>query len=260
MSPNTLRQLRDWLTIGEAAGELSAAMSETVKAADVLRLAIDGHLKLSIYLPANVTAKCKRRDDAAAETLLRQQTIQGLCDLPMIGRGRLQIEHEYQHMHGVYVPMDGPVGALVAKDNLVCQLPPDHGARGMSTRAASEFPTGSVLAVRRSALQDFITRQAQVTSGRSPEVLEKPVAEQATSGRTPGILEKPVAERERATLLTIIAALAKSAAIDVTKPAKAAETIEGLTIDLGARVSARTVANHLNRIPDALERRKKHSA
>jgi integrase len=65
-----------------------------------------------------------------------------------------------------------------------------------------------------------------------------------------------VGERERATLLTIIAALARSAGIDVSKPGTAGATIEGLTIDLGARVARRTVIHHLNRIPDALERRK----
>ena len=62
MSPNALQKLRDWLTIDEAARELSAAIGEAVSAAEVLRLAIDKHLKLSLYLPAKVMAICRRLD------------------------------------------------------------------------------------------------------------------------------------------------------------------------------------------------------
>ena len=49
--------------------------------------------------------------------------------------------------------------------------------------------------------------------------------------------------------MTIIAALAKRAGIDVAKPSKAADSIEALTTDIGARVAARTVEDHLKRIP-----------
>jgi len=81
----------------------------------------------------------------------------------MDGRGRLQIEHEYQRTRGVY----------------------------MSPRSASEFPEGSVPAVRRAVLEKFIAQLAAVTRVQSQDVLEKPLG-----------------ERERATLLTMIAALA----------------------------------------------------
>ena len=43
-----LFKLKEWLTIPEAAKHLSAIFSEDVIEADVLRLALDGHLKLSI--------------------------------------------------------------------------------------------------------------------------------------------------------------------------------------------------------------------
>jgi hypothetical protein len=112
----------------------------------------------------------------------------------------------------------------------------------MLTRAASEFPRGSVLAVRRAVLEEFIAQHAPMAPGESREALDKPLG-----------------ERERATLLTIIAALAKAADIDISKPSKAAEGIEALTTDLRARVSARTVEDHLKRIPDAIERRRKAS-
>jgi hypothetical protein len=62
-------------------------------------------------------------------------------------------------------------------------------------------------------------------------------------------------QRERTTLLAMIAALAKLAQIDVTKPSSAAVAIEAQTALVGARVAARTIEEHLKRIPDALEAR-----
>jgi hypothetical protein len=160
----------------------------------------------------------------------------------MIGRGKLQIEHEYHYLCGIYVPMDGPVGALVEQSGLICQLPPDTGESGMSPRPASEFPRGSLLVVRRMALDLFIGHHAPSTAGKSPDDLKKPLA-----------------ERERATLLTIIAALARAAGIDTSKPSKAAQAIESMTEALGARVSGRSIEDHLKRIPDAIERKAKTS-
>ena len=109
-------------------------------------------------------------------------------------------------------------------------------------RPASEFPVGSLLVVRRPALDEFIRRHAPVPAP------------------TYASLDRPLGERERATLLTIIAALVKTAEIDVSQPSKASEQIEALTIEaLGIRIPARTVENHLKAIPDALERRGKTS-
>ena len=67
----------------------------------------------------------------------------------------------------------------------------------------------------------------------------------------------PLDPRERKTLLTIIAALAKEAKINIDPPGKAAGYIEGLTAELGARVSKRAIEDHLKKIPDALETRMK---
>ena len=70
-------------------------------------------------------------------------------------------------------------------------------------------------------------------------------------------LDKPLGTRERTTLLTIVSVLAKKAKIDVTKPSSAATQIEGLTVEAGVRVAARTIEEHLKRIPEALERAEK---
>ena len=242
MSANTIRKLQDWLTIDEAARELSEIVSDGVAPADVLRLAIDGHLRLSLYLPVKVTVRCQRIADNSLDPPEISRAIEGLCDVPMSGRGKSQIEHEYQWLRGNYVPTNEPVGAFVEHGELICRVPPDKGATGMSPRAPSEFPRGSVPCVRRTALEDFVSRHA---------------ASGARSG--PKLVEKSRGERERTTLLTIIAALAKAARIDISTPSKAGQTIEALTTELGARVSGRTVESHLNRVADALERRGRDS-
>ncbi len=69
--------------------------------------------------------------------------------------------------------------------------------------------------------------------------------------------EKPLGTTERNTLLTIIAAMAKEAKINIDPPGKAAGYIEGLTAQLGARVSKRAIEDHLKKIPDALGTRMK---
>ena len=70
-------------------------------------------------------------------------------------------------------------------------------------------------------------------------------------------LERPLEMRERATLLAIIAVLAKEAKIDWQKPSKAAELIVSLLDQDGLKLGQRTVEEHLKRIPDALERKSK---
>ena len=43
-----LYRLREWLTVPDAAAHLSIAFGEDVTEAEVLRLGLDGHLKLSV--------------------------------------------------------------------------------------------------------------------------------------------------------------------------------------------------------------------
>ena len=69
--------------------------------------------------------------------------------------------------------------------------------------------------------------------------------------------EKLLTNRERRTLLTIIAALAKAAKINIDAPGKAALFIEGLTAEMGTHVSKRAIEDHLKKIPNALETRMK---
>jgi hypothetical protein len=54
---NALLKLKEWLTVADAAKHLSTVCSEPVTEPDVLRLGLDGHLKLSTYFVNGVSAR-----------------------------------------------------------------------------------------------------------------------------------------------------------------------------------------------------------
>ena len=110
MSSDTLRKLREWLTLEEAASVLSTALSEDVDASDVLRLVLDEQLKLSIYLPAKTTARCRKLDDDAPDAPWTPGTIDGVWDVPMVDSAKSQIEQDYQWQRAsLYVPKEGSI-------------------------------------------------------------------------------------------------------------------------------------------------------
>ena len=230
-----LWKLREWLRVDEAAQYLSVEMGSPVSVADVLRLGLEGHLELCVDLPAGADAKCWEGVPTPAEP--RRRRIEGLWTLPMIGAGRLQVESHYRHLCGLpFIELDGTTGAFVERPGLRCQLPAAKGYSGFSPRSDSAIPHDSMIVVTRAALDTFV------------------------AGRAADRLDRPLRERERANLLTIIAGLAKAAGIDISKSSTAGKKIEGLTIDLGARVPPRSIEEYLKKIPDALERRAKTSS
>ena len=135
---------------------------------------------------------------------------------------------------------------------MVYQLLPFLNLLSGFDRNPSVFPVGSLLGVRPHALDAVVASLASPSLGPEEQQPSKP--DDATD-----TLDKPLVARERTTLLTIIAALARAVDIDILKASKAGDTIEALTVELGARVSARAIEDHLKRIPDALERRGKTS-
>ena len=285
-----LFHFRKWLTLPQAAQRLSIVFGEQVEEADVLRLALDGHLTLSINLVNHARGRCgtvvsideaqtreipawalppslpgEVRDgplrglkgicideNQVLELKEEVETIDGVWDLPMIGSERLDVEHEYQkRTNGPEVTLTGLSGTFLrADDGRLCQLQ-EHfadnefvkkdtlkkpGSNPQNYYPAGGLPTDGVLVVRTSAIEEF---------------------EKRVSGAP---MEKPIGERERITLLTMIAALAKDAKIDLSKPSKAAAAIETMTEQMGARIPARTAEEHIKRISDALEKRGKTSA
>lgn len=272
-----LLKLREWLTVPEAVRHLSILFGEDVTEADVLRLVLDGHLTLSVHFVNRAIAQCGKiipladavikevpnltgdgvvrliesgiylGDDKVFSYSEEIKQLSGVWDLTMMGAERLDVEHNYQSLtsgppvelislSGPFVKhTDGTWARIVEYSALQVSfdrsklIKPRNDSHNYYP--AASIPPDAVLVVRISALQDL---------------------EALLSDPEPGI-KRPVERRERTTLLVIIAALAKLANVDVAKASKAAASIESQTALMGARIAARTIENHLKRIPEALE-------
>lgn len=133
-----LFKLKQWLTLHEAAKHLSGICGEEVTEADILRLGLDSHLKLSVYFVNHTYAKMgcvvyfdeKKLSGLTSDGIYPEelkwgelpfsgialmslkigantfinieendvQTIGGVWDLPMIGGESLDIEHQWQNL------------------------------------------------------------------------------------------------------------------------------------------------------------------
>jgi hypothetical protein len=148
-----LWELREWLTIGDAAEYLTSKRGHRVTRADLFQLALDGHLRMAVNLPTAVLAKSM---DGSGT-----RRIDGVWDLKVEGASGIQLLHEIHHLRGLgYVSVEGQGGAVVTRGEQVCELPPDRGATGLSPRPPSTLPADAALVFRMSALRAFVGQHA----------------------------------------------------------------------------------------------------
>jgi len=270
-----LLKLKEWVTIPDAARHLSQILSESVSDADILQMALDGHLKLSVLFPNRAYARIGRitpsenvpryelpsldghgtitcadgyllqdpRDSALQQTGVpfvhfdeQVAYIDGLWDLAMIGSERLDIEHELQMLIG------GPDVTLINIRGTFLN-------RNDGTWAALQERFIGQTAYHFSDACSLGADCMRVV--RTSEIL----ALQSRLNGSP--LEKPLANRERDTLLAIIATLCKDAGYDYKKPAKTAGIIQSSAAEMGVAIGETTIEGHLKKIPEALEVRMK---
>lgn len=263
-----LFKLKKWLTIDDTAKHLSSIFDEPVKNYDVLRFALDGHLKLSVNLVNHATArKCKivshenvrkvpSLDGSCLIAIgiylgdgnfLEKEngiiSVEGIMDLMMLGNERLDIEHEYQKLtSGIELTLVCLEGAyLKSPENDNIYELQDHFKDDVKSMRdvnnyypAGSLPEDAALVVRTSAISDFI--EAASIDKRA---------------------EKPLSNTERDTLLVIIAALAKEAKVDIEKTSKTGELIANMTQLIGTPIGATTIETHLKKINQALASRAK---
>lgn len=156
-----LFQLKEWLTVPEATRHLSILFNEAVSEADVLRLALDGRLKLSVNFVNYAKARRGKvvpyedvewrepiipelknlHDEAKGKPVLvmkslnidderflnlddKVTTLKGVWDLSMIGNESIDVEYEYQQLtDGPEVTLIGLDGAFVEnEDGVMCQI------------------------------------------------------------------------------------------------------------------------------------------
>lgn len=232
---NQLLKLRDWLTLPEAAAYASKLTGTRIAHKDVLRLGLDRHLQLSAVLPIGAKATQIAPQGAGAW----QQPISGLWDLAMTGPEVAELTSDYHYRAGLdYVGFDCSRGALVKEADAVYQVVPlGRGRTGMTPVGPSCFPEGTVIAVRRVAIEELAAKLGTA----------EPVVRAET--------ETLLGERERATLLSIIYTLADAAKVDLTQTFKAAEQVSAMADRLGISISAQTINGHFKRAAEVAQRR-----
>jgi hypothetical protein len=130
-----LLTLKEWLTVKDAAKRLSISTGEKIKEADVLRLALDGHLTLSVYFVNHANGRPARIETLGIQhvsnapsfyqygppnyvtiegellpnkkevliyegEMAKPQTLEGVWDLLMLGGEKLDVENLFQAMTG----------------------------------------------------------------------------------------------------------------------------------------------------------------
>lgn len=80
-------------------------------------------------------------------------------------------------------------------------------------------------------------------------------AQQQASGGKDDESERALGTRERNTLLAIVGVLCKAQGYDLSQPRKAGGSLQSLALQAGITISDKTIAEHLKRIPEAMEAR-----
>lgn len=177
-----LFQLKEWLTIADAARHLSTVFREQVSEADVLRLALDSHLTLSVnFVNKAIARRCSivpvhqahllpgpilegrkileqlgpalvkepkllvglyLSDKGVLEVATGLETLDGVYDLPMIGAEELDVEHEYQRLTG------GPEVTLSRLEGAFVQQDEFTVFQLQESFDENEFMLGSLAALR----------------------------------------------------------------------------------------------------------------
>lgn len=279
---NKLFSLKKWLTLPETSKHLSILLGEDVSEADVLQLALDDQIKLSLNLVNGAYARNfqpveinKVEYDIASfegqnikipkhgsifqsETQAYQATPgivelqSGVWDLPLIGGERIDVEFMFQRLtSGV------EVGAVSLNGVFVCDI--DGQLKEIQSQyKKSDYPSQPNKKIEK---KHYLHTDNFHPAGALPEDSFFVVRTNALIDfeqsliRTLESSDKPLATVERNTLLTIIAVLCSEAKIDYKKPAKAAGSILHQADLLGFKLGETTIESHLKRIPKALESR-----
>lgn len=166
---SSLRALHSWLTLPEAAESLSEALGRSVTVADVLRMALDGALVLSVRLPPGTKASLLVEQDGR---IVQQPTtrLKDLAQVVMDDVGKRQVQSEMHWHAGLpFISMAQCVGALVGQGGKLYDSAGCSGATGFSPRAPSSLPAEVRFGVTQSDLQAAISmlrRPAWGSAGR----------------------------------------------------------------------------------------------
>lgn len=273
---NKLFKLKEWLTIDDAARHMSCFFEETVSEADVLRLALDGHLKLSVFLvngayarpcvPVNIKeiefdempsvggieafkfAKNGRlfQDERGWFQVLHfiSELESAVWDLPMTGDERIDVEYRYQQLTGgpevTAISLDGVYVAATngSLHEIQTHLEDNEYFKGEIKKPLLHFENFHPAG---SLPKDsvLVVRTRALTDFES--LIQNSEGKLDDSNQN----DKPLGSRERNTLLKMIKALCAAQGLNLKQPYKDAEIIKNQIELLGGSLSLETIAGKL---------------
>lgn len=242
-----LFKLKEWLTLEETAKYLSNSFGEEVTKADVLRLALDGQLVLSVYFIGNIVAKIGEIQNSSDDlksikigdqitySLPEYESLNGIWDLPMTGGEKFDVEFLYRKLIDEEKAPSTNFDTSHIQDyqtKRIYRLIKEVGAKTWFSPHGGLPINDLIFVCRQTALTDLIQ-----------EMSDEPK-------------ERPISTSQRRTLLTIIAALCNHSSID-PQARGASPQIANMTEKIGADITAETIKKYLDEIPDAVESRMK---
>ena len=281
-----LFKLKEWVTIPDAARHLSQIVNEPVSEADILQMALDGHLKISVNFPNRAKARIGRvipykdvprkelptldgkgtvtyldgypLNDSPEGTMPDSEipfihfqkevvSIDGIWDLAMQGNERFDIEFDLQQLiGGPEVTMMNIEGTFLNRSDGTWAALQEKFPDRVTENDEGERKTVKGSYYPAGGLGTDCTRVIRVS-----EIM-------ALQAKLDGsALDKPVSTRERNTLLTIIGVLCKEAGFDYSRTAKTAGLIESTAASLGVGIGETTIEGHLKKVSDAMGTRMK---
>jgi hypothetical protein len=274
-----LYKLKKWVSLSEAANLITDRIKERVQITDVLQLALNDQVAISVFLVNGAYVRqCNpvmledvkfneviglkreilhlpaegRLFFQGEQAYLIEKKVQkleaGLYDLPLIGGERIDVEHELHQLQSGIERTDVSLENIFVKNQqgLLFEIQYHYAPEKLTP-----FHDG------------YFSYEHYHPAGALPEDSELVLRPKAIDNfladfeKTSSNIEKPLLTRERNTLLTIIAALCKEANIDYLKPAKAAGDIKHQLDLMGLPVGETTIEEHLKKISDALASRAK---
>jgi len=264
-----LFKLKEWLTVPEAASHLTIIFGENITEADVFRLALDGKLMLSIFLPQTTLLKhaefiplstqpehLRAHLKCCGDSILSIQSdeimhLNGIFELPMIEKERLIVEAEYYRaINGKVIEMIEGGTILIEQNKQLFSL---QECFGDPTFVEYEEDDTEEQIFKKLAINSYCDAQRLPEEGT---LIVRTDALRELEDSIKGTNEKPLSTTERHTLLTIIATLCDYSAIPYQERG-AATQIARLTEEFGAPVSDDAIGKALKKIPDALDARSK---
>jgi len=166
-----LFKLKEWLTLADAARHLSIVFGEDVSEADLLQLALDRRLDLSVYFPSYEPAVIH---ESINSPTIKSIILHGLYDMPVppeptaqteydICDNRLHIENRYHKLMSAPIVdfIDMPMGVMVCQSNGAAytlverMMEDDPRLKFAPYYVCDDLPKSAVLAVRTAALREL---------------------------------------------------------------------------------------------------------